>query len=156
MFADHSGPSNARPILALAHTNSIAARISFPSFARVSMRLFKLNFHKSIGTDRTQTCYFQYADVQDSYIDWFWQIFMYILFQVKAANWALERGTSVIICNGTSNSPVITDLIKGKKVGTFFTEAKPTGVPADVQAQRARDGGRLLQALTAQQVILQR
>ena len=74
---------------------------------------------------------------------------------MKAANWALERGTSVIICNGTSNSPVITDLIKGKKVGTFFTEAKPTGVPADVQAQRARDGGRLLQSLTAQQVILQ-
>ena len=49
---------------------------------------------------------------------------------------------------------IVSVLFKGKKVGTFFTEAKLTGVPADVQAQRARDGGRLLQSLTAELVIL--
>ena len=49
---------------------------------------------------------------------------------------------------------IVSVLFKGMKVGTFFTKAKPTRVPADVQAQRARDGGRLLQSLTAEQVFL--
>lgn len=50
--------------------------------------------------------------------------------QVKAALWALQSGTSVVIANGTSpkvTGHVITDIVEGKKVGTFFSEIKPAG-----------------------------
>lgn len=50
--------------------------------------------------------------------------------QVKAALWALQSGTSVVIANGTSpkvTGHVITDILEGKKVGTFFSEIKPAG-----------------------------
>lgn len=50
--------------------------------------------------------------------------------QVKAALWALQGGTSVIIANGTHpkvTGHVITDIVEGKKVGTFFSEVKPAG-----------------------------
>ncbi|XP_071948514.1 delta-1-pyrroline-5-carboxylate synthase-like isoform X2 [Antedon mediterranea] len=71
--------------------------------------------------------------------------------KVKAANWALERGVGVIIANGMSQQPVISNVVNGKKVGTFFTEAKPAGLSSDQQAFRAREGGRKLQTLTADQ-----
>lgn len=51
--------------------------------------------------------------------------------QVKAALWALRGGTSVVIANGTNpkvTGHVITDILEGKKVGTFFTEIKPAGL----------------------------
>ena len=50
--------------------------------------------------------------------------------QVKAALWALQGGTSVVIANGTHpkvTGQVITDIVEGKKVGTFFSEVKPAG-----------------------------
>lgn len=50
--------------------------------------------------------------------------------QVKAALWALQGGTSVVIANGTHpkvTGHVITDIVEGKKVGTFFSEIKPAG-----------------------------
>lgn len=50
--------------------------------------------------------------------------------QVKAALWALQGGTSVIIANGTDpkvTGHVITDIVEGKKIGTFFSEVKPAG-----------------------------
>lgn len=50
--------------------------------------------------------------------------------QVKAALWALQGGTSVVIANGTNpkvTGHVITDIVEGKKVGTFFSEVKPAG-----------------------------
>lgn len=52
------------------------------------------------------------------------------LHQVKAALWALQGGTSVVIANGTHpkvTGHVITDIVEGKKVGTFFSEVKPAG-----------------------------
>ncbi|MEL6134818.1 MAG: hypothetical protein AAFR59_15765, partial [Bacteroidota bacterium] len=45
----------------------------------------------------------------------------------KAALWALQGGTSVVIANGTNpkvTGHVITDIVEGKKVGTFFSEFK--------------------------------
>lgn len=51
--------------------------------------------------------------------------------QVKAALWALQGGTSVVIANGTDpkvTGHVITDIVEGKKVGTFFSEVKPAGI----------------------------
>ncbi|MEQ2184263.1 hypothetical protein GOODEAATRI_006020, partial [Goodea atripinnis] len=50
--------------------------------------------------------------------------------QVMAALWALRGGTSVVIANGTNpkiTGHVITDIVEGKKVGTFFSEIKPAG-----------------------------
>lgn len=50
--------------------------------------------------------------------------------QVKAALWALQGGTSVVIANGTHpkvTGHVITDIVEGKKVGTFFSEIQPAG-----------------------------
>jgi len=44
--------------------------------------------------------------------------------------WALQGGTSVVIANGTHpkvTGHVITDIVEGKKVGTFFSEIKPAG-----------------------------
>ena len=52
------------------------------------------------------------------------------MWQVKAALWALQGGTSVVIANGTLpkvTGHVITDIVEGKKVGTFFSEVKPAG-----------------------------
>lgn len=49
---------------------------------------------------------------------------------MKAALWALQGGTSVVIANGTHpkvTGHVITDIVEGKKVGTFFSEVKPAG-----------------------------
>lgn len=49
---------------------------------------------------------------------------------MKAALWALQGGTSVVIANGTHpkiSGHVITDIVEGKKVGTFFSEVKPAG-----------------------------
>lgn len=51
--------------------------------------------------------------------------------QVKAALWALQGGTSVVIANGTDpkvTGHVITDIVEGKKLGTFFSEVKPAGM----------------------------
>lgn len=41
--------------------------------------------------------------------------------KVSAATWALDRGVSVVICNGTQEKAIKT-IIGGRKVGTFFTE----------------------------------
>ncbi|KAM4703234.1 delta-1-pyrroline-5-carboxylate synthase isoform 2-T2 [Rhinophrynus dorsalis] len=75
-------------------------------------------------------------------------------FSVKAALWALQGGTSVVIANGTHpkiSGHVITDIVEGKKVGTFFSEVKPAGPTVEQQAEMARSGGRNLAALLPQQ-----
>ncbi|KAG8435481.1 hypothetical protein GDO86_013423 [Hymenochirus boettgeri] len=63
--------------------------------------------------------------------------------KVKAALWALQGGTSVVIANGTHpkiSGHVITDIVEGKKVGTFFSEVKPAGPTVEQQAEMARAG----------------
>uniref|UniRef100_A0A8C5AQG1 Delta-1-pyrroline-5-carboxylate synthase n=1 Tax=Gadus morhua TaxID=8049 RepID=A0A8C5AQG1_GADMO len=70
--------------------------------------------------------------------------------KVKAALWALQGGTSVVIANGTHpkvTGHVITDIVDGKKVGTFFSEVKPAGPTVEQQAEMARSGGRVLASL---------
>ncbi|XP_041476424.1 delta-1-pyrroline-5-carboxylate synthase-like isoform X1 [Lytechinus variegatus] len=71
--------------------------------------------------------------------------------KVKAANWALERGCSVVIGNGMNRDDIVLNILNGRKVGTFFTETKPTGVSPENQAIKAREGGRLLQSLSPEQ-----
>ncbi|XP_069012404.1 delta-1-pyrroline-5-carboxylate synthase isoform X4 [Embiotoca jacksoni] len=70
--------------------------------------------------------------------------------KVKAALWALQGGTSVVIANGTHpkvTGHVITDIVEGKKVGTFFSEIKPAGPSVEEQTEMARNSGRTLASL---------
>lgn len=55
--------------------------------------------------------------------------------KVKAATWALDRGVSVVICNGMQEKAIKT-IIGGRKVGTFFTESgEGTSAPVDFLAE---------------------
>ncbi|KAF7705392.1 delta-1-pyrroline-5-carboxylate synthase [Silurus meridionalis] len=74
--------------------------------------------------------------------------------KVKAALWALQGGTSVVIANGTHpkvTGHVITDIVEGKKVGTFFSEVKPAGPTVEQQTEMARSAGRTLASLLPEQ-----
>ncbi|XP_032890120.1 delta-1-pyrroline-5-carboxylate synthase isoform X2 [Amblyraja radiata] len=74
--------------------------------------------------------------------------------KVKAALWALQGGTSVVIASGTHpkvTGHVITDIVDGKKVGTFFSEVKPAGPTVEQQAEMARADGRILASLQPEQ-----
>lgn len=74
--------------------------------------------------------------------------------KVKAALWALQGGTSVVIANGTNpkvTGHVITDIVEGKKVGTFFSEVKPAGPTVEQQTEMARHAGRTLASLDPEQ-----
>ncbi|BFZ02144.1 hypothetical protein BsWGS_05182 [Bradybaena similaris] len=70
--------------------------------------------------------------------------------KVKAATYALDRNCSVVICNGCEENAII-NIVKGKKVGTFFTKAQTRGTPVEVQAKQARDGSKILQSLSGSQ-----
>ncbi|MEQ2173838.1 hypothetical protein GOODEAATRI_001607 [Goodea atripinnis] len=79
--------------------------------------------------------------------------------KVKAALWALQGGTSVVIANGTDpkvTGHVITDIVEGKKVGTFFSEVKPAGPTVEQQTEMARHAGRALASLLPEQVCEER
>ena len=72
--------------------------------------------------------------------------------KVKAATWALENNCSVVICNGQHES-AITRILNGKKIGTFFSnfeEGSTSAPPTELLAMKAREGGRKLQNLSAQ------
>lgn len=67
--------------------------------------------------------------------------------QVKAATWALERGVSVVICNGHQEKAIKT-IMSGRKLGTFFTDAAPTGqVSTDVLAESGKTAPHTLRDL---------
>ncbi|RVE59661.1 hypothetical protein OJAV_G00190920 [Oryzias javanicus] len=73
--------------------------------------------------------------------------------KVKAALWALQGGTSVVIANGTNpkvTGHVITDIVEGKKLGTFFSEIKPAGPSVEEQTEMVRSSGRILASLQAE------
>jgi delta-1-pyrroline-5-carboxylate synthetase len=53
--------------------------------------------------------------------------------QVMAATWALDRGVSVVICNGREFR-ALTNIVDGKSVGTFFTNAKSSNSPVELEA----------------------
>lgn len=58
--------------------------------------------------------------------------------KVNAATWALERGVSVVICNGMQEKAIKT-IIAGRKVGTFFTEsADTTSVSVETLAENGK------------------
>lgn len=67
--------------------------------------------------------------------------------KVKAALWALDRGTTVVICNGYTQG-AIKSVISGRKIGSFFTTHNESGLAVEVLAKNARQGCRKLQSLT--------
>jgi delta-1-pyrroline-5-carboxylate synthetase len=67
--------------------------------------------------------------------------------KVKSALWALENGSSVVVCNGMRYN-TIRKVMKGDKIGSFFTRAEPDVVPVEILAKNARNGSRSLQALS--------
>jgi glutamate 5-kinase len=54
--------------------------------------------------------------------------------KVKSAMWALEHGSSVVICNGMRHNS-IRKIVDGEKIGTFFTQATPDATPVDILAK---------------------
>ncbi|KAK9508845.1 hypothetical protein O3M35_006306 [Rhynocoris fuscipes] len=70
--------------------------------------------------------------------------------KVQAATWALDRGVSVVICNGMQEKAIKT-IMSGRRIGTFFTDiAAPGTAPVEVLAENARIGSRILQSLPAE------
>jgi delta-1-pyrroline-5-carboxylate synthetase len=68
--------------------------------------------------------------------------------KVRSALWALKKGTSVVICNG-STPDIIKRVIRGERVGTFFTNGQAEVESADLVAL-ARDGSRKLLSVGAE------
>lgn len=54
--------------------------------------------------------------------------------KVTSALWALDRGVSVVICNGMQEK-AITNIMSGRKIGTFFTQSSSTSAPVEVIAE---------------------
>lgn len=54
---------------------------------------------------------------------------------MRSACWALEKGISVVICNGMAENAV-RNIIKGRKLGTFFTDSKNGGVSVESAAEQ--------------------
>jgi delta-1-pyrroline-5-carboxylate synthetase len=67
--------------------------------------------------------------------------------KMNAATYALDKGVSVVICNGSQDNAV-KYIVGGRKIGTFFTENASGSVSADFAAENARGGCRVLQNLT--------
>lgn len=70
--------------------------------------------------------------------------------KVRAASWALDNGTTVVICNGHEDR-AIHNIVSGKNIGTFFTKSKVQNAPVELMAMQAREGGRVLQTTTPNQ-----
>ncbi|XP_042902316.1 delta-1-pyrroline-5-carboxylate synthase [Parasteatoda tepidariorum] len=70
--------------------------------------------------------------------------------KVAAGSWALERGIAVVICNGTDEHAV-SQIVQGKRIGTFFTDNKNVTVTVETNAINAREGSRKLLKLTGVQ-----
>lgn len=67
--------------------------------------------------------------------------------KIKAANFALTRGTNVVICNGLTPG-AIKGIVNGRKVGTFFTDEDPGHVEVETLARNAKKGSHVLQSLS--------
>ncbi|EDQ93056.1 uncharacterized protein MONBRDRAFT_19302 [Monosiga brevicollis MX1] len=69
--------------------------------------------------------------------------------KVGAACWAWHKGVGVVIANGM-RPHVISEILQGKRVGTFFTDAISKSTDIETVAKSVRQGGRDLSVLPAQ------
>lgn len=73
--------------------------------------------------------------------------------KVNAASWALSKNCSVVLCNGEKQNAIV-DIINGKQIGTFFTQAKNEESNfyfTELMATKTADAGMLLQQLTSEE-----
>ncbi|XP_045190974.2 delta-1-pyrroline-5-carboxylate synthase-like isoform X2 [Mercenaria mercenaria] len=70
--------------------------------------------------------------------------------KVMAATWALDRGVSVVICSGRGYR-ALSNIVNGKSVGTFFTNAKSSNSPVELEAIQAKEASLKLQSLNPNQ-----
>ena len=64
-------------------------------------------------------------------------IFFTMGFQVQAATWALDRGVTVVICNGMQEKAIKT-ILAGRKIGTFFTDSSTGSTSVEVLAENGK------------------
>lgn len=57
--------------------------------------------------------------------------------KVQSAVWALDRGVSVVICNGNEEK-AISKIVTGKQIGTFFTHAVNQQVAVETLAANGK------------------
>ena len=69
--------------------------------------------------------------------------------KVEAATWAWRNGVGVVIANG-SRPQVISEVMSGKRVGTFITDAESRSADVETIASSVRAGGRDLAVQPAQ------
>ena len=53
---------------------------------------------------------------------------------MRSACWALDKKVSVVICNGMTENAV-RDIVAGRKIGTFFTNAANGGISVETAAE---------------------
>lgn len=71
--------------------------------------------------------------------------------KVSYAIAALQQGVCTIICNGGTED-VITKVLDGRKIGTFFTQVKNAeGEPVEEMAIKCRESGRVLSGMSNEQ-----
>ena len=58
--------------------------------------------------------------------------------KVRSACWALDKGISVVICNGMAENAV-RDIVAGRKLGTFFTDYRNGGTSVETAAEQGTD-----------------
>lgn len=68
--------------------------------------------------------------------------------KIKSSLWALKRGTSVVICNGSEQN-VISRVVHGDRVGTFFTN-RVSETESSQLAKMAKEGSKVLMSLGAE------
>lgn len=57
--------------------------------------------------------------------------------KVNSAAWAVDRGVSVVICNGNEDD-AIAKIMSGKRIGTFFTHVAESFISAQTLAQNGK------------------
>ena len=57
--------------------------------------------------------------------------------KVRSGLWAMENSCSVVICNGMRYNS-IRKIMKGQKVGTFFSETVTGGPPTEILAKNGK------------------
>ena len=58
--------------------------------------------------------------------------------KVRSGLWAMENSCSVVICNGMRYNS-IRKIMKGQKVGTFFSETVTGGPPTEILAKNGKN-----------------
>ncbi|TMS21891.1 Delta-1-pyrroline-5-carboxylate synthase [Larimichthys crocea] len=137
--------SDLQGVISIKDNDSLAARLAVEMKADLLIALSDVEglYDSPPGTDDAKFIDIFYPGDQQS-------IIYGTKSRVGLGGMEAKGGTSVVIANGTHpkvTGHVITDIVEGKKVGTFFSEIKPAGPTVEQQTEMARNTGRTLAAL---------